>query len=262
MIHDKEILLTMFDNRKSKTGKRVKIWWSELAARCNSPVRGAEPHAEYMSWNKTQQDEAKDCGAYIGGTLKGNVRSQTNLEMRSFIALDIDNAPADLPRQIGALGAAFILYSTRKHTPYAPRMRALFLTDRDMTPDEYEPVSRKLAQLIDPSMKMFDSTTFEISRMMFWSSCSADQEFICLCEDKPFLSVDGMLNLYTQVGQNWQDFTVWPQVPGEQKSIRAQWQDKKIPQQKTALSGHSAEPTTYFPLWKSFCLGFMNLWTI
>ena len=65
-----------------------------------------------------------------------------------------------------------------------------------MQPDEYEPISRRLAELIQPEMTWFDATTFQIERLMYWPSACADAEYVFRYEDKPFLSADGMLALY------------------------------------------------------------------
>ena len=47
---------------------------------------------------------------------------------------------------------------------------------RECTPDEYQAVSRKIAG--DLGIEMFDNTTFQTNRLMFWPSISSDQDYI------------------------------------------------------------------------------------
>ncbi|MCF0158500.1 MAG: virulence-associated protein E, partial [Veillonella sp.] len=86
-------------------------------------------------------------------------------------------------------------------------------TDRTMTTDEYEPIARKLAEMI--GIGMCDSTTFEASRLMYWPSCSSDAQYVFNFGDKQFLSADGVLSQYT----DWRDISSWPQVPGAEVSV-------------------------------------------
>ena len=48
---------------------------------------------------------------------------------------------------------------------------------------------------------------------MYWPSCCVDSEYVFTYEDKPIISVDGMLRKY----KDWKEVSSWPQVPGEQK---------------------------------------------
>ena len=109
---------------------------------------------------------------------------------------------------LDGLKCNYCVYSTRKHAPNAPRLRVLIPTDRTMTPDEYEPCARRMADYIGISMA--DPTTFEVSRLMYWPSCCSDSEFVFRTADEPFASVDSLLASY----KDWHDISEWPQVPG------------------------------------------------
>lgn len=151
----------------------------------------------------------------MGGTLTGRRRRNENAGERHLVTLDADTIePGGTQRvlnTVSGLGCAYVVYSTRKHENAAPRLRIIVLLDRACSPDEYEPIARKLAEFID--MRIFDPTTFEPVRLMYWPSCSADSEYVFLYEDKPFLSKDGMLAAY----KNWRDVSEWPEVPGAAK---------------------------------------------
>ena len=83
------------------------------------------------------------------------------------------------------------MYSTRKHSDYQPRLRVIIPVDRSMTSDEYEPVARKLGNMI--GIGLCDPTTFEVARLMFWPSCSSDSTYIHTYEDKKFVDIDSLL---------------------------------------------------------------------
>ncbi|MEA5058404.1 MAG: hypothetical protein VB047_12730 [Anaerotignum propionicum] len=131
--------------------------------------------------------------------------------------MDMDNCPPEstkaILQRLASLGMMYAVYSTRKHSPAAPRLRVVVPTDRKMLPEEYEPIARKLAALVQREMHWFDPTTFQVERLMYWPSCCVDSEYIFTYEDKPLLSADGMLGTY----ENWLNVASWPQVPGEQK---------------------------------------------
>ena len=47
-------------------------------------------------------------------------------------------------------------------------------------------------------------------RQMYWPSCCSDSQYVYRWQDKPLISVNGLLAQYA----DWQDCTAWPQVPG------------------------------------------------
>ena len=138
----------------------------------------------------------------------------------------MDNIPAgqtdDILRRVDGLGCAAAVYSTRKHSGYAPRLRVIIPVDRTGTADEYEPAARKLAALI--GIEFCDPTTFEASRLMYWPSCCSDSQYVAEVYDKPFCSLDGVIGMYG----DWRDISQWPQVPGRMQSSAGGWQNRKI----------------------------------
>lgn len=57
-------------------------------------------------------------------------------------------ATADVLNRLDALCIGYAAYSTRKHHEAAPRLRVLTCLHRTVTADEYEPIARKLGEMI------------------------------------------------------------------------------------------------------------------
>jgi len=220
MNNDRLINITTGASRKAVVWTRQQLMWSEFCEKLRTPQRTTEKLADFLALPKAKQDELKDVGGFVGGTLNGKQRKATAVEGRDIIALDLDTIPAgqtdDVLRKISGLGFGCCIYSTRKHSPAGPRLRLLVPLNRTCTADEYEPLARKLGEYV--GMEMCDPSTFEASRLMYWPSCSADSAYVYDCEDKPFLDVDGMLALYS----DWHDVSEWkgvsaPKIPSSAK---------------------------------------------
>ena len=213
MRNDRKITISSGANRRAVQWNAQTLLVSELWEKLKTPVRGTESLAEYMSYKKAEQDELKDIGGFVGGSLNGTRRKANNVSGRDIITLDLDNIPAggkdDILRRVDALGCSYCIYSTRKHQPSAPRLRVLFPLDRTVTAEEYEPIARKMGEYI--GLEFADPTTFEVSRLMYWPSCSADSEYVFVIGDKDFVSADGILSQYA----DWHDMTLWPALPGQ-----------------------------------------------
>lgn len=209
--------------------------WSEFTEKLKTPIRGTETLEQYLALPKARQDELKDVGGFVGGTFTGDRRKPECAEGRDLLTLDLDNIPAgqadDVLRRVSGLGCAAVVYSTRKHAGYAPRLRVIVPTDRTATADEYEPAARKLASLI--GIEFCDPTTFEVNRLMYWPSCCIDSQYLCEVYDKPFCSVDGLLNMYG----DWRDISQWPQVPGTEAVERRRLAKQEDPTTKRGVIG-------------------------
>ena len=212
MVNDRQITITTGTSRKAVVWQPQTLLISELYEKLRVPARSTETMADYLAMTKGQQDELKDVGGFVGGSLRGVRRKAGAVTGRDVITLDLDNIPSggtsDVTRRVEGLGCGYCIYSTRKHMPSAPRLRILLPLDRTCTADEYEPCARRMAAMI--GMELADPTTFEASRLMYWPSCCADGEYIYYAADKPMLSVDGLLATYA----DWRDQTSWPVVPG------------------------------------------------
>ena len=212
MRYDRQVAISTGRSRKDVSWQPTTTTLSELWKRLETPTRGAETFEEYTRLPKGQQDDKKDCGGFVAGQLRGGRRKKDAVLTREIVTLDMDTVPAygteALLQKIRNLGCGFCVYSTRKHTVIAPRLRVLLPLDRPVSADEYEPIARRLAQEI--AIEMCDPTTFEAHRLMYWPSCCADTEYVFETADEPLISADTILAGYA----DWRDVTSWPQVPG------------------------------------------------
>lgn len=235
MENNRLLCISTAGSRKATHWARTEILWSEFCARLEIPIRGTETLEEYLAMPKSKQAELKDVGGFVGGTFAGDRRKAANVEGRDLVTLDLDEIPAgqadDILRRVGGLGCAALVYSTRKHAPYAARLRVIIPLDRTATADEYEPAARKLASLL--GIEFCDPTTFEASRLMYWASCCRDGEYIYQVFDGGFCSVDGVLAMYG----DWRDISQWPQVPGAEAVERRRLAKQEDPTGKRGVVG-------------------------
>lgn len=234
--YDRQISISAGNNRKSISWKPQTLSVAELWERLRTPARGTETQAEYFTMPKRQQDDLKDVGGFVAGTLSGSHRKANAVTGRDVVTLDFDNIPnyktTAVIDKVKSLGVSFCIYSTRKHTDSnGPRLRILFPLDRTVTADEYEPCARRMAKYI--GIEQADPTTFEPSRLMYWPSCSADGEYVFEYGDAPFVSAAGLLESYT----DWHDITSWPRVPGKAVNYKALAVKQGNPEEKPGLVG-------------------------
>ena len=235
MQYNRTLRISTAGSRKSTHWPESSILWSEFVDKLKTPVRSSESMEEYLAMGKAKQAELKDVGGFVGGTFSNGRRKPVYLTGRDLITLDMDNIPAggteDILRRVGGLGCAAVVYSTRKHTGYAPRLRVIIPLDQTATADEYEPAARKLASLI--GMEFCDPTTFESAWLMYWPSCCADGEYVCQVYDSPFCSRDGLLAMYG----DWRDVSQWPKVPGTEKLEKRRLARQEDPTTKRGIIG-------------------------
>lgn len=159
----------------------------------------------YLRLKKFEQDNLKDIGGFVVGSLHGVRRKAGAVIGRNLITLDFDNIPTgstdEIILHIVGLGCGYCIYSTRKHTPAKPRFQLLFPLSQTTSADEYEPLARYIAENV--GIEYTAPATFETVRMIYWPSCCVDSEYVFVCEDKPMLDVDAVLAL---IG-DWQDMT-------------------------------------------------------
>lgn len=204
--HDGSLPIATGRSRMEKEWKNRTYAWSQLLGRISRPARTQETYAEYMKLPKAEQDKIKDVGGFIGGALKGGRRKADSVQARQLITLDADYAPAGLADDLYLfIDGAYAVYSTHKHCPERPRLRILVPLDREVSPDEYEAIGRKIAETI--GIDYFDDTTYQASRLMYWPSVSSDGEYLFDYDDTSWMSADGVLARYP----DWTDTSYWPE---------------------------------------------------
>lgn len=235
MQYNRTMQVSMAGTRKTKHWPKAETLWSEFVDRLSQPVRSTETMEAYLALPKAKQDELKDVGGFVGGTFANDIRKAAYVTGRDLLTLDMDQIPAGgtdaILKRVASLGCAAVVYSTRKHTGYAPRLRIVVPLDQTASADEYEPAARKLASLI--GMEYCDPTTFDVARLMYWPSCCADGEYLCELFDHPFCSLTGLLGMYG----DWTDVSQWPQVPGVDAVERRRLAKQEDPTTKRGIIG-------------------------
>ena len=203
--HDHRLDIALGKSRREMNWKNKEWLWSDLVKRVSVTHRTAETHAEYMAAKRDRQDELKDVGGFVGGYLTGGRRKSGSVAHRQLITLDLDFAEPEFwdDFQLTFANAA-LMYSTHKHEADKPRLRLIMPLDRPVFADEYQAIARKIAGLLD--IELFDPTTFQAERLMYWPSTSKDGEYLFEYQDGTWLNADSILSMYT----DWTDSSEWP----------------------------------------------------
>ncbi len=230
--YDGSLPVSTGKSRFEKHWKNKDMNWSALLKRLQDPTRTQETLAEYRAMGKPQQDQIKDVGGFVGGSLKDGRRKSENVQERQLVTLDADFAPAGLEEDLELLASyAYAVYSTHKHTPDKPRLRILIPLDRPVTPDEYEAIARKLAE--DIGIDYFDDTTYQASRLMYWPSVARDGVYVFHYEDLPWLEADRILARYP----DWTDTSYWPESSRTREDRVKRAKKQGDPAEKSGLIG-------------------------
>lgn len=234
-----KFIISIAQNRYATEWEQKEVTWAQLARRCSKFAVGTETYEAYMHLPKGKQDALKDVGGFVGGPLLNGARRRGHCDGRRLITLDMDNCGAGTTETwlscIAAQGFQCLVYSTRKHSTQKPRLRAVFLADRAMSADEYQATARALAQMIDPLMRVFDKTTFEAERLMYWPSMSSDAEKVFWeSPDTEPVPVDDLL---VSTYADWTDCTAWPACEGEEKARSTTADKQQDPRTKAGIVG-------------------------
>ena len=228
--HDKALDIALGNSRKTKTWKNRPMQWSEFLDRLSKETRTPETVAEYKAMNRDRQSEVKDVGGFVGGYCNNGSRS--DIRFRSLLCLDADFADGDLWDDWGLFyGNAAAVYSTHKHTPGKPRLRLVVPLSRDVTPDEYQAIGRRVADTL--GIDKFDDTSYQPQRMMYWPSTSSDGEYFFRYIDAPMLDPDEVLSTY----HDWRDISSWPMSSRVADIARKTATKQKDPLEKHGLVG-------------------------
>ena len=188
----------------------------DMTAMAYEPVVVELTKSEYFSLPKGEKDKHKDVGGFVGGHLKNGRRRKGHVLSRSLVTLDLDNIPADVDLAAvlaETLPYAWLAHTTLSHSPEKPRWRVWVWLTRDISPDEYGAVSRRIAQDINPGLEWFDPSTFENERLMYVPATLTDGDYhVEVSSKKDILNPDDFLARF----ELWQDVTTWPGITPEQ----------------------------------------------
>lgn len=192
-------------SRKAVKWKNGDTSMDALKARFQTTVRTTETIEEYRKMSKAQQADMKDIGGFVGGHLRNGRRKKGYVLCRSMLTLDMDYGEPDVwDTTISKIPYQCLCHSTHKHTPESPRLRLVIPLSREVTEAEYEPVARMFAKEV--GIDMFDDSTYEANRLMYWPSTSVNGEYVFKEKDGDALNPDDYLAKYDV----WQDSSTWP----------------------------------------------------
>ena len=220
------------NSRMEKRWKNNEISWDDFCRRVSTTQTTTETVEEYRKMTKPQQDAVKDVGGFVGGHLRGGRRKTGTVLCRSMLTLDMDHGTPDILDELALLNShELCVYSTHKHTPEAPRLRLIFPLKRDVSEEEYPALARKVAQEI--GMDLFDDTTYQPHRLMYWPSTSRNGEYVYRVMDGDLLDPDAYLGMY----DDWRDVSTWPVSSRESEAVKKAAKQQADPLAKTGAVG-------------------------
>ena len=220
------------NSRMDKKWKNRDISWEDLCQRVSSTIRTTETVEEYRKLKKGAQDNIKDVGGFVGGQLREGRRKNGMVLCRSMLTLDMDYGEPGIWDEIDLLhDFRCCVYSTHKHTPEHPRLRMIIPLARDITEEEYPAVARMVAKEI--GIDLFDDTTYEACRLMYWPSTSANGEFFYKTKEGPLLDPDDYLAKYA----DWHDASTWPVSSRQSEAVRRSITQQADPLEKPGIVG-------------------------
>ena len=228
-----KILIATGASRTAKKWKNQETTWEKFLEKLRTTTRTRETMAEYMKMPKREQDRIKDVGGFVGGYLKNGRRLAGNVINRQLVTLDADFGDESLLSTLDLFYAdtTYAVYSTHKHTKDHPRLRIVFPLAKPVGPDAYQAIARRLAS--DIGMDLFDDTTYEAERLMYWPSTAADGEYVFVENPGEFLDPDKVLALY----DDWKDASTWPVSSRQTDIIIRNAQKQGDPLTKPGLVG-------------------------
>ena len=230
--YDENLSIAVGLNVSSKVWKNTKTTWSNLVQKLATPVVTAETYKRFMSATKEEQSKIKDVGGFVGGFLTNGRRDKTNVLYRQLITLDIDFSHENFWWDFTMLfDCAAVIHSTHKSCPEKPRHRLIIPLDREVSQEEYQAIARKVAG--DLNIDLFDQSTFDVNRLMFWPSVSSDMEYYFEFQDGPFLEADYILGLYN----DWHDTSEWPTATDSTDVIMQAIKKQEDPEDKKGIIG-------------------------
>ena len=224
--------ISIGNSRMDKKYNGLEMSYEEFISRLSKTKYTAETMAQFKKLSKGKQDDIKDVGGFVLGKLKGGRRKKDCVISRSAITLDMDyGTPGILDELELFFDMKMVVYSTHKHMPEKPRLRVIIFLTRDVTPDEYGAVSRMLAS--DIGIELFDDSTYEPSRMMYWPSTSSDGEYVFREIDGALVDPDTVLLRY----KDWHDVSAWPVSNRQSTVVQKSMTKQADPLKKDGLIG-------------------------
>lgn len=180
---------------------------------------------EQWDWEKAKDvfarvpplSDAKDSkGWYSTATFRNKYRHGDNLDKRTAILWDQDKhgdpARAAIVAALRKAGIAYIAYATHSSVPGQARTRVVIPSDREMSGEEYECVSRVLAENLGV-LHLLAKESHVPAQMAFMPLRKPGGETWSDSHGRSPVSVDGTLGELI----DWTCRAYWPCAPGDEK---------------------------------------------
>lgn len=199
----------------------VRYTWEDFLERLNRDIRSTETMRDFDRLDHTARANLKDVGGYVAGELSGARRLKSAVLSRSMITLDVDYADSLFPVEFDTRfpGVAAVIYNTRSDREKSRRFRVVIpFAEEVQDAAQYEAAARKIAELL--GIDLFDPTTFQAERMMYWQSLSSDQPKVFEVFEGEPISAKYLLSLYGN-NEEWRDIRNWAFKSDQEKETRA-----------------------------------------
>lgn len=226
------LIVSVGDSRKCTNWRGVQMTWEELTKRLRSVQRTSETVQQFANMSTEERSNVKDVGGFIGGSVRNGSRKASDVDFRQLVTLDADYAGENFWRDFVMLNEyTACIYSTHSHRAGHQRLRLIIPLTRTVDPVEYEAVSRRVAA--DIGIDLFDDTTYEPNRLMYWPSCPIDGEFVYEEQEGDWLDPDEVLARY----DDWRDEAEWPVSSRTETRIRSHASEQGVPTDKPGFIG-------------------------
>lgn len=244
----KKILISVAPCRTTKKWKEKEFEsWDDFFKLMENPTKSNLDFSVYEDYKKLGKEgkekrgAAKDGPCFVAGKLVDGRRGKGTIAYRNLIALDADKL-ADMKQLESVIGKLKLflhlkscVYTTPSHSEAAPRCRILLPLARNVSAQEYEFVSRKIADKIsklDSKNCIFDMTSFQPERLMYFPKVFKGGKFLYKRLDGKLLNPDIFEEEYKD--EEWKNPNNWPGLSPEEKKIKQHFGEiKKSPAQSS-----------------------------
>jgi hypothetical protein len=142
---------------------------------------------------------------------KGSDRWRGGFEHRDAITLDLDRLrPADIARVRATYAKfAYVMHSSYSHTEASPRLRIVLPLTRPTNYDEYQVVSRLIANRFD--IELVDTISFRPVQVTYLPGRPPGGTYFAEAHEGAWVDVDAVLGELS----DWRDFGQWPRSARE-----------------------------------------------
>lgn len=209
--------------------------WAEICALFRSPLVHDITQADYEALKLRGPDGKRNsanvrranhlkmaAGLFVGALSSTGSRKKNDITHRTLLTLDFDEDCEGVWEDFlmlggipGLDGLAYLVHTTRSHSPDKPRFRVIIPLLEPIAREAYQPVVRAIARRIDSRMLAVSVESLRESQGMFLPTISADQEYVFEVVAGEPLDAEPILEAFPV-----DDESVWPRRPDETGGLR------------------------------------------